>query len=130
MAPYKFTKAVIEGKPIDVYGDGSTLRDYTFIDDIVKGIIAAADKDLRHEIINLGNSNPVSLSDFIATIEKVTGKSAIINRKSAQPGDVAKTYADIAKAKAILGWEPKTKIEEGLRETYLWLSNSCREAQL
>ncbi len=123
MAPYKFTRAVMEGQQIEMYGDGSTLRDYTYVDDIVAGVIAAADKPHAYEIFNLGNSSPVTLKDFIATIEKVAGAQARIVQKPLQQGDVSKTYADTSKAQRMLSWQPSTPLEEGLRRTHAWLQH-------
>jgi len=120
MAPFKFMDAVSNGRPIDVYGDGTSMRDYTYINDIVEGIIAAADKELQFEIINLGNSSPVSLDEFISTIEFVVGKRASLIRKAEQPGDVRMTFADISKAKELLGFSPKTTLKFGLKKMYEW----------
>ena len=102
MAPFKFMRWVLEGKEITRYGDGSSSRDYTYVGDIVAGIISALNSGLGFEIINLGNNEPVKLNDFIATIEKVTGKKAKITEKPLQAGDVPITYADISKARRLL----------------------------
>lgn len=117
MAPYKFMKAIIEGREIEKYGDGSTSRDYTYIDDIVNGILSALEnKKMRgFEIYNLGNSNPITLNDFIKTCEEVVGKKALIKEKEMQLGDVPHTYADIKKAKNDLNYDPKIKLKEGLK---------------
>ena len=120
MVPYKFTKLINEGKMIDVYGEGDTSRDYTYIDDIVNGVIRALNSNLKYEIINLGNSNTVKLKYFISLIEKELGKKAKIKKLPIQPGDVKRTYADISKAKKILGYKPKVKIEEGIKEFVKW----------
>jgi len=121
LAIHKFTKNIIAGKPIAVFGDGSTSRDYTYVDDTVQGITGAIHYDKTgFEIINLGNHYTISLKELIEGIEKVTGKKAIINQQPDQPGDVPKTYADIAKAKALLGYDPKTQIHEGLKKFYDW----------
>lgn len=120
MAAYKFTKLISEGKPIDVYGDGTSKRDYTYITDIVDGILSALDKSFGFEIINLGNSNMVTLSDFISLIEGALGKKAKINRLPIQNGDVSVTYADISKAKKLLNYCPKIKIEEGIKLFVKW----------
>lgn len=125
MAPYIFTEKISGGKPIDMYGDGSTKRDYTYVSDIVSGIISALEKEkLRFEIINLGNSSPVSLKDFISVIEKTVGKKAIINKLPMQQGDVPITFADISAAKKILGYAPKVTIEEGMKLFYEWYKNA------
>ena len=120
MAPFKFTKAILEGKPITRFGDGSTARDYTYIADIVAGVIAALDTSLPFEIINLGNDNPITLNDFIATVEKVTGKKATIEELPMQPGDVSYTCAGITKAKKLLAYAPTMGFEAGLRAFVEW----------
>jgi len=120
MAPYKFLKAISCGQPFKKYGDGSTSRDYTYIDDIVSGVVAALDnkKQMQYEVYNLGNSSPVSLNQFIELCEKVTEKKALYEQLGDQLGDVPHTYADISKAKRDLDYEPKTSLEEGLRKTF------------
>jgi UDP-glucuronate 4-epimerase len=119
MAPYKFTKLIMEGKPIEVYGDGTTKRDYTYVTDIVSGIISALDIK-GYEIINLGNNNPIELKYFISIIEKNTKIKAKQVKKPMQPGDVNITYADIRKAKKLLKYNPKVPIEEGLKRLVEW----------
>jgi len=116
MAPYLFTKAISEGKEITMYGDGTTKRDYTFITDIVSGILSAADRNSPFEIFNLGNSKTVLLKDLIAAIEDAVGKKAKIRKMPIQPGDVTITYADISKSKNMLGYSPKVSIEEGIKK--------------
>ena len=125
MAPFKFLNLISKEQPIDKYGDGTSMRDYTYISDIVDGIVSSLlnNKSLKLEVFNLGNSYPISLNTFIETCEKVSGKTAIINQKDNQLGDVPTTYADISKAKNLLNYEPKVKLEDGLRETYKWLKN-------
>lgn len=123
MAMFKFTKSIFEDKPIDVYNFGNMERDFTYIDDIVEGILKAIDYCKNNEcceIFNLGNSRPVQLNYFIKTLEQEIGKKAIKNLLPLQPGDVIKTYADISKAKKMLGWEPKTNIEEGIKRFVEW----------
>lgn len=124
MAPYKFTKLIGEGKPIDVYGDGTTKRDYTYITDVVPGIAASLEKDYDYEIFNLGRSDTVELKRFISIIENALGKKARINRMPMQPGDVEVTYANIEKARKILGYKPKVNIEEGISEMVRWFRKS------
>lgn len=114
MAPYKFVDSIAHGKEIEMYGDGSTKRDYTYVGDAVSGILKSVDLDADYEIINLGCGNPVLLKDFIKTIENNLGKKAKIVRKEMQPGDVNQTYADISKAKKLLGYNPKINIDEGM----------------
>lgn len=123
MAPAIFTKAILTGDTIKQYGDGKTSRDYTYIGDIVSGILAAISTNLNLEIINLGNSTPVSLSKLILTIEKITGKFAKIEVMPMQIGDVNSTCAKIDKAKQLLNWKPKTKLPEGLTNYVKWLEN-------
>ncbi len=120
MAPYKFVDRIAHGQEIEMFGDGSTRRDYTFVGDVVSGILKSVDADVNYEIINLGCGNPVKLKDFISSIEKNLGKKAKILQKEMQPGDVKQTYADISKAKKLLGYMPKTKIDEGLKIFCEW----------
>ena len=120
MAPFLFTKWISEGTAIKKFGDGSSMRDYTFIDDFVNGFISAIDKQLGYEIFNLGNSSPVSLNEFIETIECIVGKKAVINQMPMQPGDVEKTYADISKAEKMLEYKPKTSLKEGIKKFWGW----------
>lgn len=121
LAIHKFTKNILAGKPITMFGDGSTSRDYTYVEDTVQGIIGSIHYDKTgYEIINLGNHYTISLKELIEGIEEVTGKKSIINRQPDQPGDVPKTYADIAKARALLGYDPRTQIREGLKKFYDW----------
>ena len=120
MAHFKFLKAIAEETPITKYGDGSTSRDYTYIDDIVEGILASAAKNLKFEIINLGNAQRISLNQMIATLEQALGKKAKIKNLPLQTGDVNHTWADISKAKALLNWEPKTEYEEAVNQLVEW----------
>ena len=120
MALFKFTKNILDDKPIDVYNHGDHYRDFTYIDDIVQGILASLDRAYPYEIINLGNSKTESLIDFINTIEKHLGKKAKRNMLPMQPGDVHKTFADITKAKQLLQFEPKTNIAEGIEKFINW----------
>ena len=121
LAIHKFTKALLRGQPLTVFGDGSTSRDYTYIDDIVQGVIAAIDYNSSpFEIINLGNSYAITLKDLIAQLEVVTGKKAIIDQQPEQPGDLRQTCADISKAQRLLNYQPQTKLEEGLRRFHEW----------
>ena len=121
LAIHKFTKAILKAQPITMYGDGSTSRDYTFVDDTVRGVIGAMQYDQSDfEIINLGNNYTVSLKELIVAIEDITGKKAIIEQYPDQPGDVPKTFADISKAKQLLGYNPKTQLKDGLKKFYDW----------
>lgn len=121
LAIRKFIDLIKENKPIPVYGDGTTIRDYTYIDDIVDGIIGAINyNDTPYEIINLGGGAPVSLNQMIETIEKVLNKKAKIEHLPMQPGDVSKTAADITKAKKLLNYNPKTSFKEGIIKFIEW----------
>mmetsp|Transcript_13054 Transcript_13054/g.25753 ORF Transcript_13054/g.25753 Transcript_13054/m.25753 type:complete len:478 (-) Transcript_13054:203-1636(-) len=120
MAPFKFVDRVSRGESIDQYGDGSSARDYTYIDDIVDGVVRSLDTPLGYQIYNLGNGNPVGLRDFIQIVEKATGKKAQINILPDQPGDVPRTAADITKARKLLGYEPKVPFEEGISRLAEW----------
>ncbi len=121
LAIHKFCKLIDEGKPIDVYGDGSSLRDYTYVQDIVDGIERAMLLDKPgFEIINLGRSEPVKLLDMILTIEKNLGKKAQLVYKPMQLGDVPNTFAGIEKARSLLGYAPSTPFEQGVRAFVNW----------
>ncbi|MBN2367047.1 MAG: GDP-mannose 4,6-dehydratase [Calditrichaeota bacterium] len=120
LAIHKFFDLVTRGQAIPVFGDGSTQRDYTYIDDILDGISKSIDKVAGYEIINLGESRTISLKDLIAAIEKVSGKKIEKKFLEMQPGDVLQTYADITKARNLLGYDPKTDLETGLRKFYEW----------
>ena len=122
LAISKFARSIALGTPIKMFGDGSTRRDYTFVGDIVKGICAAlAYSATPFEIINLGGGEPITLSRMIATIEKVVGRPAKIERCPMQPGDVEKTVCDWQKARRLLGYEPSTSFEDGVRIFIDWL---------
>jgi len=120
MALFKFVKNILEDKPIDIYNNGNMKRDFTYISDVTDGIIAAIDNPFPYEIINLGNNNPIELSYFIECIENALKKKAKKNMMPMQPGDVTITYADINKAKRLLGYNPKVKIEEGIKRFVDW----------
>eukprot|EP01040_Poterioochromonas_malhamensis_P015710 gene15710-17637_t len=120
MAPFKFIERVFNGDAIQQYGDGSTSRDYTYIDDIVSGVVASIDRPLGYEVINLGNGRPYLLKDFIRLVEKCVGKQAKIEILPEQPGDVDRTCADISKAQRLLGYNPQVPFEEGISRTVEW----------
>ncbi|CDD93689.1 nAD-dependent epimerase/dehydratase [Coprobacillus sp. CAG:826] len=124
LAINKFTKLILNDEPIPVFGDGSTSRDYTYIQDIINGIVLSIQYVENHEnvyeIINLGENTPITLLEMIQTIEKVLGKKAKMNFLPMQLGDVNKTYADITKAKELLGYNPQTSFEEGIRNFVKW----------
>jgi UDP-glucuronate 4-epimerase len=120
MALFKFTEKILKGEAIEVYGEGQMQRDFTYIDDIVAGTIAALEKDLNFEIFNLGRGNPSGLMDFIEILEKNLGVEAKKEFLPMQKGDVSLTYADISKAKEMLNWQPKVSLEEGVANFVDW----------
>lgn len=137
MAYFSFTKAVLEGKPIDVFNNGEMQRDFTYIDDIVEGIVRIKDKlpdpqsstatnaHARYKIYNIGNNRPITLERFIRAIEAATGKTAIKNNLPMQPGDVPVTYADVAELVADVDFKPKTEIENGMRRFVDWYRHAA-----
>jgi UDP-glucuronate 4-epimerase len=120
LAIHKFTKALLNGDEIPFYGDGSTRRDYTHINDIIHGIEKAIENLQGHEIFNLGESHTTSLEELVASLERATGKKAIKKMLPLQDGDVFQTYADISKAKNILGYMPSTDFNEGILDFVQW----------
>ncbi len=122
MAYYLFTDGIINERPINVFNNGEMERDYTFIDDIVDGIIKVIERRnvSSYDIYNLGNNKPVKLMDFICYLEKIIGKKAIINHMGMQPGDVVKTVADISKSVDEIGYNPSVPIEDGLSAFFDW----------
>ncbi|MFO1488145.1 MAG: SDR family NAD(P)-dependent oxidoreductase [Verrucomicrobiota bacterium] len=125
LAIYKFAKLITAGKPIPVFGDGSTARDYTYVADILDGIMACTQKEFGYEIFNLGESQTVKLSYMIQLLEDALGKKAIIDRQPMQPGDVPLTFADISKARAKLGYNPQTKIDKGIPAFVDWFKQTA-----
>lgn len=124
LAIHKFVRLIAAGEPIPFFGDGSASRDYTYVEDIADGVLAALDYPSGYEIYNLGHSEPVSLQAMVETIERVMGKRAALDRQPDQPGDVRTTYADISKARQRLGYEPKMPFEEGIRRFVSWWSET------
>ncbi len=123
LAIHKFAHKILRGDSIPVFGNGSTSRDYTYVGDIVRGIIAALQyEDSNYEVINLGNGNTVSLTGMIETLETVLGRKAIIDRLPEQPGDVPLTSADISRARHLLGYEPKVDFREGVAAFARWMN--------
>ncbi len=120
MALFLFTDAILHDRPINVFNYGNMRRDFTYIDDIVAGTVSAIEKPAPYEIFNLGNSDSTSLMDFIETIESELGMKAEKKMLPMQPGDVAETSADIAKSREILGFSPKTPLQEGIRAFIAW----------
>ncbi len=125
LAIHKFARLIRAGKPLPMFGDGSTARDYTYIDDILQGIIACTEKEFGYEIFNLGESQTVKLSELIGLLEAALGRKAIIQRMPPQPGDVPLTCADISKAGERLGYCPRVPIQEGIPRFVQWLEHSA-----
>lgn len=123
MAVFKFIDRITKGLPIDKYGDGSMIREFTYVDDIVDGVLAAIDNVSPFEIVNLGGGSTHTLNDLIDTIEKHVGKKAIINQLPLQPGDVHITSACQTNAKRVLKFEPKRSLDEGVRRTVAWYNS-------
>jgi UDP-glucuronate 4-epimerase len=126
LAIYKFAGLIEQGKPIPVFGDGSTARDYTYVTDTLDGIVASTQKEFGFEIFNLGESECVTLARLIELLEETLGKKATLNRLAMQPGDVPLTYADISKAERLLNYHPKVKIKEGVTKFVTWFRSEQR----
>ncbi len=116
----KFTKAILEKEPVQMFGDGSTMRDYTYISDAVEATLSALDREFKFEVFNIGNSNPVKLQQLIKLLEQSLGKNASIMQLPEQKGDLRNTYGDISKATKLLGYSPKVRIEEGINNYVNW----------
>jgi len=135
LAIYKFTRLIEAGKPIPVFGDGSTGRDYTYVDDIVAGVMAALEYQPKamtggfFEVFNLGNSQPVTLAELIGLLEETTGRKALQVRKPPQAGDVPLTWADISRSSQRLGYHPSTHLPDGLRKFVAWYRSRGRYSQ-
>ena len=121
MAIHGFARKILAGEPITMYGDGSTLRDYTFIGDIVKGLLASVDRPLPCAVLNLGNTNPVRLDALIRSLGTALDREVKVERTGIQPGDVPLTWADVSLASQLLGYRPTTTLEQGLAEFVRWL---------
>ncbi len=124
LAIRSFMKKILHDEEIPMFGDGTTARDYTYIDDIIEGVFAAIQKPQPFEIINLGNSHPITLKEMIAEIEKAFSKTAKIDQQPMQKGDVEKTFANIEKAKKLLDWEPHTTFSEGIQKMAQWYNET------
>ena len=120
MALFSFTRNILENKPISVFNNGNLSRDFTYIEDIVEGVIKSLEKVNGYELLNLGRGQPIKLLDFIIEIESALNKKATISMKPMQKGDVPKTWADISKAKKLIQYNPKTSIKEGVTEFTTW----------
>jgi len=127
MAPYLFTKWIAAGHPVRQFGDGSSRRDYTFISDIVSGVVAALEASLPYELINLGRGETISLSDFIHLVEEVVGREAVIIQEPTKPGDVPITHADVTKARKLLGYDPQVPVREGMERFWAWYREAVVE---
>lgn len=124
LAIHKFARLITGGQPIPVFGDGTSRRDYTYVDDIIAGVRAAIDyRESMYEVINLGESRTVELRELIALLEKELGRTAPIDRQPMQPGDVPQTFADITKARRLLNYQPQTPIEEGIARFVEWFQS-------
>jgi UDP-glucuronate 4-epimerase len=121
LAIHKFAKLIEQEKPIPIYGDGTMMRDFTYIDDIIDGTVAAMQKCDGFNIYNLGESRPIAVNDLVAEIEKALGKKAVKEYQPPQPGDVERTFADVTKAAKELGYNPGTEIHAGLKKFVAWL---------
>lgn len=126
MAIYKFARLILEGSPLSRFGDGSSERDYTYVDDIIDGVERALDRMDGYRVYNLGESRRVSLASLIALLEAEIGAKAAVHEMPDQPGDVRTTWADISRARADLGYDPKIGIEEGIRRFVAWLRPRAR----
>jgi UDP-glucuronate 4-epimerase len=130
LAVHKFTRLLLRGEPIPYFGDGSTSRDYTYVDDTVAGILAAGRYDASdYEVINLGNDATVTLAELVQAIEEVTGRAAQLQRLPDQPGDVPRTWANIEKAERLLGYRPRVRLREGLQRFVEWYVSKERGAR-
>src|SRR6476659_6748149 len=114
LAIHKFTRLISRGQPVPFFGDGSTSRDYTFVEDIVNGIMLSLQHCDRYRVYNLGGSDPVTLKQLVEELQRAIGKTAILDRRPAQPGDVERTYADLTRSTTELGYKPKVTLAEGL----------------
>lgn len=119
MAVFRFVRWIEEGEPLTIYGDGSQERDFTYVDDVARGTVLAREVD-GHEVVNLGNDDPVPLLELVETIEEYAGREADLTFQEAHPADMDATWADIGKARELLGWEPKVDLDEGIRRTVAW----------
>lgn len=124
MAPFLFLRSILDGKPIRVFNHGNMMRDFTYIDDIVDGLLRILDcppaSAVPHTVYNIGHSEPVKLTDFISTIERVAGRKAILRMEEMQPGDVYCTYADTSRLQNATGYHPSVSVEEGITRFYQW----------
>jgi UDP-glucuronate 4-epimerase len=116
---FRFVRRIREGEPITVYGDGSMARDFTYVDDVARGTIAAL-RPLGYEIVNLGGEHPAEVRELVATVERALGRKAEVRYEPAHPADVPRTAACIDKARRLLGWEPRVSLEQGVANAVAW----------
>jgi UDP-glucuronate 4-epimerase len=126
LAIHKFARLIAAGRPIPVFGDGTTARDYTYITDIVDGLVACTERRFGYDVLNLGESETVTLNRLIELLEKSLGRQASLDRQPPQPGDVPRTFADISRARARLGYSPKVRIEQGIPLFVEWFKQAGR----
>ena len=127
LAIHKFSRRMLAGQPLPFYGDGSTRRDYTWVDDIIAGVLRACDVPLRFDVLNLGGAQTTSLAELVTLLEEALGVRAVLDRQPAQPGDVPLTSADVSHAGEILGYAPRTPIRAGLKQFAQWLRGEGRD---
>ena len=120
MMVYKVLDNIFYGKEVPLYNDGQMYRDWTYIDDIVSGVVAAMDRPLDYQVMNLGRGEPVLLADFLCLIEELAGREAHLVPTPMMSADIAYTYADISKARRLLGYDPKVSVEQGVRRFWKW----------
>lgn len=129
MSVFRFIRWIAEGEPVTLYGDGSQKRDFTYVEDVARGVQAALAPRPGFHVVNLGNDRPVSLSDLIGLIERDLGNKAAIDRQPFQPTDVPVTWADISRARELLGWAPQVSLEEGIAATVRWYKDNRQWAK-
>jgi UDP-glucuronate 4-epimerase len=127
LAIHKFSRRMLAGKPLPFFGDGSTRRDYTWVDDIVAGVLAACDVPMKFDILNLGGARTTSLAELVSLLEDALGVKAILERQPAQPGDVPLTSADVTHSGQVLGYAPRTPIQVGIRKFVDWVRGEGRD---
>jgi UDP-glucuronate 4-epimerase len=127
LAIHKFSRRMLAGKPLPFFGDGSTRRDYTWVDDIIAGVLAACDVPLRYDVLNLGGARTTSLAELVAMLEDALGVKAILDRQPAQPGDMPLTSADVSHSGEVLRYAPRTPIDVGIRKFAEWIRGEGRD---
>ena len=127
LAIHKFSRRMLAGQPLPFFGDGSSRRDYTWVDDIVQGVVAACDVPLGFDILNLGGARTTSLAELVVLLERSLGVKAVLDRQPAQPGDVPLTSADVSHAARVLGYSPRTSIDEGIGKFADWVQHEGRD---